>query len=350
MARGCEEEKTDPVRQLKADLKSGGLGTFYVFCGEEAYLRDHYLRAVTEKLLDGPAADFNFHSFTAETLTPQAFSDAVEAMPMMAERTLVRVDDVDLFRLAESQREQYRAVLEDIPDWCCVIFSYDTVEFKVNRTMKKLAEVFQKKAQIVEFKRQSDRELSAWIARHFRAHGKTISDKNCEYLIFLTDGSMTLLGSEIEKAALYASGPEIQKSDIDAVVIPVLNAQTFDISNAIADGDYERALRKVQDLFAMQTEPLMILGAIGSQLRRLLYAKTVMAAGKSQQALCELTGMKSYAAGITMTAARKVSDRFCQRAVELCLEADEQMKRSYDDPRRLLELLITKLSLEARRG
>lgn len=84
---------------------------------------------------------------------------------------------------------------------------------------------------------------------------------------------------------------------MDAVVIPALSAQTFDISNAITDGNYGAALRKLQDLYAMQTEPILILGAIGSQLRRLLYAKTVMNAGQGQQALMELTGMKSYPRG-----------------------------------------------------
>ena len=346
MPRSYSGEKPDTLQKLKTDLKSGSLGSFYVFCGEEAYLREHYLKQLSDALLDGPASDFNFHRFSAETLTPEALSDAVESMSMMAERTLVRVDDVDFFKLNETQREQYRTIFSDLPDWCCLLLVYDTVEFKLNRTMKKLAEAVGK-AQVVEFRRQSDRELRAWIVRHFRAHGKQISDTLCDALIFMTDGSMTLLSSEIEKVALYATGAEIRKSDIDAVVIPVLSAQTFDISNAIADGNYEKALQKLQDLFAMQTEPLLILGAIGSQMRRLLYARAVLSAGRGQQALCDLTGMSSFAAGPTMRAAAKVTDRFCTRAVELVLETDEQIKRSYGDSEQLLELLIAKLALEA---
>ena len=90
--------------------------------------------------------------------------------------------------------------------------------------------------------------------------------------------------------------------------------------------------------------------AFVSQLRRLLYAKTVMNAGQGQQALMELTGMKSYPAGLTMNAARRVGDGFCRRAVELCLQTDVRMKTSYDDPERLLELLVVELAQEARRG
>ena len=100
----------------------------------------------------------------------------------------------------------------------------------------------------------------------------------------------------------------------------------------------------------MQTEPILILGAVGSQLRRLAYARAVMGAGQGQQALMELTGMKSYPAGLTMTAARRVGDGFCRRAVELCLQADRDMKSSRDDPERILEVLLAALAAEVRHG
>lgn len=96
------------------------------------------MELATKKLTDGPAGEFNFHRFSADDCTPQALADAIDAMPMMAERTLVRVDDVDLFKQPEGAREQYAAILSDIPDYCCVLFVYDTVEFKINSTMKKL--------------------------------------------------------------------------------------------------------------------------------------------------------------------------------------------------------------------
>ena len=269
---------------------------------------------------------------------------------MMAERTFIRVDDVDLFKLPEQQRTQYAALLGDLPDYCCVVFTYDTVEFKLNGTMKKLAEVLRKRACIVEFKRQSERELAAWIARHFRAAGKDITDELCRYLIFITDGMMTTLGPEIQKVANYCTTPAVARSDIDAVVTPALKARTFDISNALAGGDYERALRNLRELFAMQEDCNLILGAIGSQMRRLHYAKLITAGGKGQETLMELTGLKSYPAGLTMTAARKTTERFCARAVELCLQTDRRMKTSFDDPERLLELLVAELAQEARRG
>ena len=305
---------------------------------------------VTKKLTDGPAGEFNFHRFSADDCTPQALADAIDAMPMMADRTLVRVDDVDLFKQPEGAREQYAAILSDIPDYCCVLFVYDTVEFKINGTMKKLAAAVKEHAQIVSFGKQSERSLCAWITRHFRAHGKSVTDERCQYLIFRTDGLMTTLGGEIDKIAAYQEGEAITRGAIDAVVIPALNAQTFDISDAVVNRDFEKALFKLQELYAMQTDPIAVLGAIGAQLRRLYYARVILSAGGGQKELMELTGLKSYPAGLTMTAARRVTDGFCQRAIELALDTDIAMKTSADEPERLLELLIIRLAQEAQHG
>ena len=87
-----------------------------------------------------------------------------------------------------------------------------------------------------------------------------------------------------------------------------------------------------------------------AQLRRLFYARVILSAGGGQKELMELTGLKSYPASLTMTAARRVTDSFCQKAVELVLQTDVAMKTGADDPERLLELLLVQLSQEARHG
>ena len=114
--------------------------------------------------------------------------------------------------------------------------------------------------------------------------------------------------------------------------------------------DFETALYKLQELYVLQTDPVVVLGAIGAQLRRLFYARVILSAGGGQKELMELTGLKSYPAGLTMTAARRVTDGFCQRAVELVFQTDVAMKTGVDDPERLLELLIVQLAQEARHG
>ena len=339
------EGRAAALQRLKAALKTGDVGNFYVFFGEEAFLKEHYWRMLEKKLLDGPAAEFNFHRFNAETLSPQALSEAVDAMPMMAERTLIRVDDVDFFKQAEGAREQYRTIFADLPEYCCIVFVYDTVAYKQNKTMKKLCKAMDAHVTPIEFKAQDTSDLTAWIARRFRALGKQIDRQTAEYLIFLCGGLMTGLSQEIAKIGAYAKGEVITQRDIDAVADPVLSAEIFKMTDAVSQSDYNKAAAILGDLLKMQEEPIVILAALGSQLRRLYTARMAIDSGKDKYWLMELWEMRSdYPAKLLLQSAKRVSAQWCGDAVKMCQVADLRMKSQRGvDPAEELKLLLARL-------
>lgn len=333
------------LSDLKRELKEKNPGSFYIFFGEETYLLHYYLDQLEKKLLDGPAADFNTHRLTQENFSLEALRDSLEALPMMAERSYIRVDDVDIFHLGESDRESLCGMLEDVPDYCCLVFVFETVEFRPDKKQKRLYEALAKARQ-VEFARQSQRDLTAWVIRHFSARDKRISPNLCAYLIDITGGSMAALSGEIDKISAFALGPEITKFDIDSVTEPVLDAVVFQMTDAMGTGDYGLALTKLRDLYKMQQEPIVILGAIGANLRKISAAKVLSAHGRGADELMRVYGMKDYPARKTMASASKFSTAFCDRALHRVAETDMQMKTSFDDAKRLLELLVLELAQE----
>ena len=226
----------------------------------------------------------------------QNFLDSVENLPMMAESTLIWVDEVDLFKLSESDREKLSEVFADIPQYCTVIFSYVTVEWKPDKRQGKLWKAIEENACVVEFAKQEQRDLIPWITRHFAAVQKRISPDLCVYLIELTGGTMTALSSEISKIAAYSGAETITRSDIDAVTEPVLDAVVFQMTGYLARRDYGGALLKLHQLLKMQEEPLKILGALSTHFRQISAARTVMDAGKGISELMHICGMKEYPA------------------------------------------------------
>lgn len=338
------------LQELKQALKNKNLGRLYFFHGEETFLLHHYLGQIKKQLLAPLTESFNFHRLDNETFDIRSFADAVENLPMMAENTLVQVDDIDLFKLAEADRTKMTEILSDIPDYCTVIFTYLTVAWKPDKRLKKLWEAVDKNGNVVEFAKQDQRDLVAWITRHFAARSKRISNDLCVYLIDITGGTMTALAGEIDKICAYSGADEIRKSDIDAVTEPVLDAVVFQMTDLLSAGRYDQALNKLQQLLKMQQEPLAILGAVGGHFRRLGAARTLLDRGKSAYDLQKLYGIPDYPARKTMEAARRFSTDFCRKAAQLVLETDYRMKTSFDDSQRLLELLILQLAQEARHG
>ncbi len=344
-----QEIKKDEIGRLKQAIRAGALERLYILHGEEMYLLHYYLDQMRKKSIDELTQDFNSHRFTQETFSVQGFTDAVEALPMMAEKTFVQVDDIDLFKMNESDRTKMIEVLSDIPKYCTVVFTYEIVQWKPDKRQKKLWEAVDRHGVIVEFAKQNQRELVTWIGRHFASGGKRISAELCTYLIDITGGTMTALQGEIKKIMAYSAADEICKADIDAVTEPVLDAVVFQMTDLLGTGEYAAAFQKLQQLFKMQQEPIAILGAVGMHFRGISTARTLMDAGKNADTLMSLTGMRDYPARKTMAAAKKFSPQFCRTAAELILETDYQMKTSFDDQKRLLEILILHLAQEARR-
>ena len=339
------------LQMLKAQLKSKALGRLYVFHGEETFLLHHYLGQMKKQLLDPLTESFNYHRLTAETFDIRSFADAVENLPMMADSTFVQVDDVDPFKMNEADRTKMAEILSDIPDYCTVVFTFLTNPWKPDKRLKKLWEAVENNAEIVEFAKQDQRDLIAWVTRHFAAHGKQISSELCAYLIDITGGTMTALSGEIDKICAYSGADYIKKTDIDAVTEPVLDAVVFQMTDLLSAGRYAEALLKLQTLLKMQEEPIKILGAVGGHFRRLSTARTLLDHGQNASQLQKLCApMPDFAARKTMEAARRLKPEFCEAAAGLILETDYKMKTSFDDNERLLELLILQLSQEAVHG
>ena len=338
------------LQELKSDIKNRNWRRLYIFHGEETFLLHHYLEQMKKHLVDELTESFNFHKLTVENFEIQEFANAVDNLPMMAERTFVWVDEIDLFKRNEAERERFIEIFQDIPDYCTVVFTYETTPWKPDKRLKKLWESVEENACIVAFDKQDQRDLTAWITRHFAAANKRISPNLCAYLIDITGGTMTALSGEISKIAAYSAADEIVKSDIDAVVEPVLDAIVFQMTDLLGQGQYGPALLKLRQLLKMQQEPLGILGAIGMHFRRIAVARTLLDNGKSAGELCNVCGIKDYAARKTMAAAGKFSAGFCRFAAERIMETDYQMKTSYDDTQRLLEVLILRLAQEAKNG
>ena len=344
-----KENDTTALQELKAAIRAKNVENLYFFHGEETFLLHHYLEQLKKLLLDELTESFNYHRLNSENFDIREFADAVENLPMMAEHTLVQVDDVDIFKMPEDSRNKLAEVLSDIPDYCTVVFTYVTTSWKPDKRLKKLWDAVSK-GQIVEFAKQEPKDLIPWITRHFAAKGKRISSDLCGYLMELTGGTMTALIGEIDKICAYSGADHIQKTDIDAVTEPVMDAVVFQMTDLLGQGQYAAALAKLQQLFKMQQEPIAILGAVGGHFRRIGTARTLLDHGKQTGDFMKLCGISSsYAAQKSMDMARRFRPEFCRKAAELVLETDRRMKTSFDEPERLLEILILELAQEARR-
>lgn len=336
-----KKEDGKAYQKLKKDLAEGTLGQLYLFYGEEAYLRDHYLSQM-KKQLAGAMEAFNVHRFAGRNLTVHTLSQAVDSLPVQSARTLLVVDDYDLYKSGE--REALMALLADLPDYCCLVFVYDTISYQPDARTK-LHAVLREHGSAVEFAKQEQDDLVKWVRRRFAALDRDIAPKDAEYLIFLCGGLMTGLVSEIEKIGAYAKNRTVGRREIDAVADPVLDAVVFQMTDAVTRRDLEKAAAVLGDLLRMQQPAVMILAVLGKQMRQLYTARLALDEGKDAAYLKTVWGMHSaYPAQLLLTGARRFDAGWCRRAVRLCAEADLELKRSSTPEKALLATLLMRLA------
>ena len=317
MAKGKKKQEIQDYKvQLRA-LRQQGPGCLYLLWGREDYLREQYL----------------------------LLADAIDAVPFLSERTLVEVRGYDTNKCREEEADTLVRVISDLPDYCTLVFVMDTA-FEPDGRLK-TTKAFKKNGQLVQFTAQGESALVQWVGKHFAAHGKNISPEDARQLIFFTGGLMNTMIPEIDKIAAYAQGDTVTRADILAVAQRIPEAVVYELTDCLANQDYDGAMRILADLLADKSNtPIFLLAVIGQQMRRLYAARLARRAGIGTSELREMLGVPyDFIAENLLRSARKFTGRQLEEAVRLCAQADFAMKSSGADDMALLKELLLRIAV-----
>ena len=117
------------------------------------------------------------------------------------------------------------------------------------------------------------------------------------------------------------------------------------MTDHIARREYDAALRVLSELLSDKSNtPIAILAILGQQMRRLYAARLAVDRRLGANYVMEVCSLPydSFATRL-MASARGFSPKQLKRAVELCAEADYQMKSSPVDDTELLKEVVTRI-------
>ena len=345
-----QQKKNDPnegLRRLNEAIASGNAGNFYIFHGDERYLLDRSLAALRKQICPGGLDSFNYKRYEGKTVQISELRDAIDTLPLFAERTLIEIHDFDIFK--DEQKQKLNELFSDLPEYVCLVFIYDVVPYKPDGRVKIDAQIL-KNAQVVEFALQEQAKLIKWISTHFETSGKRISASDSAYLALITGGYMSGLHTEINKITAYARSETITRPDIDAVVTPVTEAVVYKLTDALAAHDNIKSMQILDDLLSMQEAPHKLIFSISLKMRQLLAARICIDASAGRAELMEMCGIKyDFQAKSLMETARRMTLAECRDAVLNCSETALDLNSSPEAETRLIELVL-KLALGRTEG
>lgn len=221
----------DAVRRA---LKRGELAPAYYLHGPEDLLKDEVARAVLDRALDPGLRDFNFDQGSAATLDPEAVYTLCNTPPMMAERRVVMIRDVEAWKRKTKSRGTLLACLDRPSPDSVVLLLQGAAEATED---KELAA----RAVSVACNTLPPDRAARWLAHRGAPLGVSFGPGAAEHLVRVVGADLGPLATELEKLAAVANGEPVTEERVAALVGVRRGETTYDWRDAVLDGDVARA-------------------------------------------------------------------------------------------------------------
>ena len=358
-----KKEETKNPKILDEKIKSGKIGGIYCLFGEEEYMADYYINKLLDASSNGGDGGFDRAVFDPDNFDLDLFRDVVSSYPIVSEYKAAVVKNADAIKFKSGEKEQLAGILsdykKDIAEYACVIFKMksltDFVSDKPEKSAGKksgpnLAAFLKENAEVFEFKINPPASLVKWIIKIAASEQTQISEENAGYILERCEPKMYPLKSELDKLIRYAKAENrtaIQKQDIELLVPKKVEIEAFELTNAILDKKYGKALESLGKMKNLKEEPVAILGQIAKYFCDLLAAN--MAAGSGAfdySSISKRTGIHEYKVKLALGSLKKYADpaRFIDRSLDLCRECDKKLKSTSLDEFGLIENLLCNIA------
>ena len=342
---------------LRAHLRKRELAPVYVLYGPETHLRDLAAKTIADFAFgDGDFRDFNETEFSLNTDgNLRSALSAAEQLPMMANRRVIRVCDVRVSSsankdtLKETDEQILAAYLDRPAESSIVIFVAD--EFNGTR---KLGRMLRDKAIAVEFAPLTDADLTSWARNKVAELGSEIDEPALRHLIALVGPDVRRLTTEIGKVSTAAlPGKAITFDLVDSLVANARELDNFELTKQLTAGNQQKVLEIMKKIFDDGAEPLMVLGMISYNFRRLLMAKEMMDRGASRPDVARILKLRYNDQEPVLAAARRSDRSRLAKVLERLAETDVAIKTSIGGSgpkgaRTQVEMLVCELAAGAK--
>ncbi len=336
-------------KSLARSIKEKSFLPCYLFFGKESYLAQKRAEQLLQFALPKKNRPFNLSKFSEE-VAPDELETAALSAPMLSDRRFVWVENLDVSKLGKKDFETLSALLSSLPDSTLLLFLFTDPKLSQGRSagMKKLIGLVEENGGVLDFAKKTPKELVRLVTAYAAQKKTTFPSPAAYELVNRCGDAQGRLFAETDKLCAFCGYTTILKEHVEQIVSKSIDRSAFDLSRAILNRQREQALSILRELLQNQTEPQLILGALGFNFVDLYRAKCASAAGQDASAITDFFDYKSqpWRMGNALRDARRYKAEHLRRCVQLLCEADSKCKSVRIDPGVLLEKTTLRMMLE----
>ena len=304
-----------------------------------------------------PAGDHNLTELGPDT-TVAGLRLAADAMPFLADRRMVivrgligrlagrgggqRRGGARARKAADSGLDEFQALLEYLPDvpWTTSLVLVEDGRLNPEPLVRAIP---RGRAAVRGYPRVLD--VPGWLRGRAKLVDVDLDEGAIRELAMLGGSDLRRLDSELRKLADYAAGRTVTRADVRELVIG-RDIAVWSLLDGLAERRADKALRALHDLYAQGETPEALLGRdIAPHYRRLMVARELSLASKQERARVEVAdlGLNPATVGRWSDQAAAFDRSELERALELLLELDRQIKTGETEPEPALEVAVARL-------
>ena len=308
--------------------------------------------AITRKLKDFEAdftdptsAEMNTARLDARSISEDDLNNAVNAMPFLAKRRLVLLQNPSSKYNNPSVRKKFLEFIEKVPETARLVM-YESVEPKEaeKHWLMKWAEKNNKLIQTKAFMLPRLKEMTGWIVNEMKNQEGKIDPRAAEMLKDMVGVDTRQAGMEIAKLLAYVNWARpVTAQDVEAVCIVTSQQSVFDFVDALANGNGKSAQHLLHRLLEREDE-FSLWGMVVRQFRLLIQAREILDARGNQNDVARALGIHPFVAEKTTQQAARFSIESLEYIYHKLLKIDEDVKTSQVTLDLALDTLVVELA------
>lgn len=337
--------------QLLKDIKERSFSGLYFIFGEDVYLRQQYVRKLTESIVT-ELPEMNLSKIDGKTANAQRISDLVYQFPLMSDKRCVLIDDYDAVSAGKEEQDALVNIFSDIPETTVIVMVFNSVNVDKKKSgWNSLTRSASKYGAVIECKYKTDAELIKYIDMWANKRGVVFERSVAKYLIESAGRDLKKLQVEVDKLCAYKKD-FVSKEDVDKLSAKTPEATQYMLPKAVLSLNISSSLNILADLFDMRYDPIVIVSSLADSFIDIYRVKTAIDCGKKPRDIAEDFGYaknRLFVLDNAATNARKYSFGTLMDCFDILDEADEKLKSGEKNKRLLLEKTVI-LLIETLRG
>jgi DNA polymerase-3 subunit delta len=334
---------------------ASGKPSIYLLQAEDEFSAGQFIAAMAKRLSDEGLADLNLQRLDGKTITLETLRETALAIPFLADRRLVIVENPLALAPNENAQRKLIALLEQVPPSTALVLLEkglltEAREYEKGKRhwLERWAEQHPERVYVRQFRLRRAAEMTKWILERAKQLGGEFSRQAAERLTEIVAEDSRLAEMEIQKLLSYVNGERaVEIGDVEQLCPYSESIENFALANALRQGDGRKALHALRQMLAEQ-DSVMIFFSVVHQFRQILLAKLALEEGQTPaEAVQSLSRFRisPYPARLAVEQAQKFSLSGLRSFYQRLLEIDLAVKSGEVDAEVALETLVAALTL-----